>query len=54
MLKLNNHGWGLSNMIIFIVVLFIFLIIWLIISYNYGIEENSPNDIYEEIILENM
>ncbi len=50
MLKLNNEGWGISSLIAFIVVLILFVIILFVISYNYGIEKDSPNDIYEQFI----
>lgn len=50
MKRLNNHGWGLSDLIILLVVLAIFLIIFFVISYNYGIEEDSPTHLYEEFL----
>lgn len=52
LLKLNNKGWGLSNMIIFIVILLLFMIIFLIVAYNYGIEKDSPNSLYEQFIIQ--
>lgn len=53
MVKLNNQGWGLSNMIAFIIVLLLFMIIFLIVTYNYGIEKDSPSSLYEQFILIN-
>lgn len=50
MMKLNNKGWGLSNMIAFIVILIIFLIIFLVVAYNYGIEKDSPHSIYNQSV----
>ena len=46
MKKLNNNGWGLNTMIIFLVVLLVFILIIAILSYKIGIEKGSRNSIY--------
>lgn len=52
LLKLDNKGWGLSNMIAFVIVLLLFMIIFLIVAYNYGIEKDSPNSLYEQFLIQ--
>ena len=42
MIKLNNEGFGMSTMIIFIVVFIIILIAVMVLAYNQGIEKDSP------------
>lgn len=48
MKKINNKGWGLSTMLIFMGIFVLFIIIVAIISYNYGIDKNSPDPIYSD------
>lgn len=40
--KLNNEGFGMSTMIIFIVIFIIVLIAIMVLAYNQGIEKDSP------------
>ncbi len=41
--KLNNRGWGLSTMIGFVAIFFIFILVFTILAYKSGIEEGSKN-----------
>ena len=40
--KLNNRGFGMSTMLIFIGIFIIVLIAVLVLAYNNGIEKDSP------------
>lgn len=46
MKKLDNKGWGLNTMIIFLVVMLLFILVIAILSYKMGIEKDSKNPIY--------
>ena len=46
MRKLNEQGWGVGTMIVFLCVFFLFLIIVGIVAFNFGIEKNSPQPRY--------
>lgn len=42
MVKLNNRGFGMSTMLIFIGIFIIVLIAVMVLAYNNGIEKDSP------------
>ncbi len=42
MVKLNNKGFGMSTMLIFIGIFIIVLIAVMVLAYNNGIEKDSP------------
>lgn len=42
MFKLNNKGFGMSTMLIFIGIFIIVLIAIMVIAYNNGMEKDSP------------
>ncbi len=46
---LNNKGWSMGTMISLVCGLLFFLLVAMLIAYNFGIEKGSPNSIYEEI-----
>ena len=45
--KLNNRGFGMSTMLIFIGIFIIVLIAVMVLAYNNGIEKDSPNKAVE-------
>lgn len=49
MRKLNNNGWGLSTLLIFMGIFILCIIVIALVSYNYGIEKNSPDPIYNDV-----
>lgn len=42
MVKLNNRGFGMSTMLIFIGIFVVVLIAVMVLAYNNGIEKDSP------------
>ncbi len=48
MAKLNNRGFGMSTMLIFIGVFVIVLIAIMVLAYNNGIGEDSPNPVIKK------
>lgn len=48
MVKLNNKGFGMSTMLIFIGVFIIVLIAIMVLAYDNGIERDSNNQILEK------
>ena len=46
--KLNNRGFGMSTMLVFIVLFIIVLIAIMVLAYNNGIEKDSPNPALEK------
>ena len=42
MVKLNNRGFGMSTMLIFIGIFIIVLIAIMVLAYNNGVEKDSP------------
>ena len=42
MVKLNNRGFGMSTMLIFIGIFAVILIAIMVLAYNNGIEKDSP------------
>lgn len=42
MIKLNNKGFGMSTMLIFIGIFIIVLIAIMVLAYNNGVEKDSP------------
>ena len=40
--KLNNRGFGMSTMLIFIVIFVVVLIAVMVLAYNNGVEKDSP------------
>ena len=42
MVKLNNRGFGMTTMLIFIGIFIIVLIAIMILAYNNGVEKDSP------------
>ena len=42
MVKLNNRGFGMTTMLIFIGIFIIVLIAIMILAYNSGVEKDSP------------
>ena len=46
--KLNNRGFGMSTMLIFIALFIIVLIAIMVLAYNNGIEKDSPNPTLEK------
>ena len=42
--KLNNRGFGMSTMLIFIGIFIVVLIAVMVLAYNNGIEKDSPNE----------
>ena len=42
MVKLNNRGFGMSTMLIFIGIFIVILIAIMVLAYNNGIEKDSP------------
>ena len=46
--KLNNRGFGMSTMLIFIALFIIVLIAIMVLAYNNGIEKDSPNQTLEK------
>ncbi len=49
MKRLNNNGLTLSTMIGFICCFVLFLLVAMLIAYNFGIKKGSPNPLYEEV-----
>lgn len=47
MVKLNNRGFGMSTMLIFIGIFIIVLIAVMVLAYNNGVEKDSPNKAVE-------
>ena len=45
--KLNNRGFGMSTMLIFIGIFIVVLIAIMVLAYNNGIEKDSPNKAVE-------
>lgn len=48
MVKLNNRGFSMANMIVFIILFIIVLIAIMILAYDNGIEKDSPNPALEK------
>lgn len=48
MAKLNNKGWGISNMITFLVIFIIFIFIISFLIYNLDHDEGSDFQLIEE------
>ena len=48
MASLNNKGWGISNMITFLVIFIIFIFIIAFLVYNLGHEDDSNIQLMEE------
>ena len=46
--KLNNRGFGMSTMLIFIGIFVVVLIAVMVLAYNNGIEKDSPVKIVEK------
>ncbi len=46
--KLNNRGFGMSTMLIFIGIFIVVLIAVMVLAYNNGIEKDSPVKIVEK------
>ena len=42
MVKLNNRGFGMSTMLIFIGIFIVVLIAIMVLAYNNGVEKDSP------------
>ena len=42
MVKLNNRGFGMSTMLIFIGIFIVVLIAVMVLAYNNGVEKDSP------------
>ena len=49
-MRLNNKGWSFSAGIAFLCVLILFVIIVAILTYRFGINKESPDPIYNEIM----
>ncbi len=48
MVKLNNRGFGMSTMLIFIGIFIIVLIAIMVLAYNNGVEKDSPVKVIEK------
>lgn len=46
--KLNNRGFGMSTMLIFIGIFIIVLIAIMVLAYNAGVEKDSPTKAVEK------
>lgn len=52
MARLNNGGWGISNMLTFLVIFVIFLLIVAVLIYNIDHEKDSDIQlVQEEVVL---
>ncbi len=47
MVKLNNRGFGMSTMLIFIGIFIVILIAVMVLAYNNGVEKDSPTKVVE-------
>ena len=47
MVKLNNRGFGMSTMLIFIGIFIVILIAVMVLAYNNGVEKDSPRKVVE-------
>ena len=46
MKKLNERGWGLNTLIMFLGIMVVFILIIAVLAYNIGIESGSNKSIY--------
>lgn len=49
MRKLNSNGLTLSTMVGFICCFVLFLLVAMLIAYNFGIQKGSPKPLYDEV-----
>lgn len=48
---LDNHGWGLNTMIVFIVILILIVLVVSVLMYNFGIGKDSSNLVVNDFIV---
>ena len=48
MAKLNNRGFGMSTMLIFIVIFIIVLIAIMVLAYDNGVEKDSKEPVFKK------